>query len=247
MRAANDATDTLRFTITVVEPPRFDPEVIEQTYTISAPIRSLQLPTAGGGHGDLSYALTQELPPGLDFDTDTHTISGTPTRTTRAGTAFYTVTDENGASSSGSFRVTVAAALNFATTIADQIYTSGRPISMMLPEVMGGTGPLIYLLSGDAVPGWLHFDLASLTLSGTPLAAAAAIPLSWTVRDANDATDTLRFTITVVEPPRFDPEVIEQTLYHQRDYRAPATAAGRGWRAAASLRTARSPAARAWL
>ena len=78
--------------------------------------------------------------------------------------------DENTADSDAAmltFTITVLAdtAPSFAATVADQIYTEGELVDLMLPEASGGNGPLTYSLR-PAVPG-LTFDPATRTLSGT--------------------------------------------------------------------------------
>ena len=80
-------TATVRFAI-VVEPdsmPTFGDTVADQSYRVSTAIVALVLPAASAGDGELQYALTPTLPPGLVLDIATRTVSGTPTA--QAGSA----------------------------------------------------------------------------------------------------------------------------------------------------------------
>ena len=91
----------------------------------------------------------------------------------------------------------------FERPVPDQTYTVGEAISpLVLPEAMGGNGPLSYELR-PTVPG-LTFDPAARTLSGTPR-TAGTYQMTYTVSDADGNTaagdtDTLIFTVTVWPP-----------------------------------------------
>ena len=100
--------------------------------------------------------------------------------------------------------------------MADQTYTVGVAIRrLVLPEALGGNGPLTYDLR-PKVPG-LPFDPAARTLSGTP-STAATYPMTYRVSDADDNTsagdtDTRSFIITVRErdtAPTFAESVADQ-------------------------------------
>ncbi len=61
-------------------------------YTAGTAIDPLELPTASGGVGALTYSVSANLPAGLSFDPATRTISGTPTAADTAAVT-YTVAD----------------------------------------------------------------------------------------------------------------------------------------------------------
>ena len=73
---------------------------------------------------------------------------------------------------------------------------------MILPAATGGNGPLIYQLF-PAPPGGLAFNAVTRTLSGTPTTTQNATAYTYSVKDANDDTVTLAFTITVDGTPSF--------------------------------------------
>ena len=203
--------------------PAFERPVSDQTYTVGETIRPLVLPEAVGGNGPLTYELSPVVP-GLTFDPGARTLSGTPSA---AGTheMTYTVSDadDNTADSDAdtrSFTVTVVVedtAPRFAHSVADRTYTVGEAIGpLVLPEALGGNGPLTYELRPE-IPG-LTFDPAARTLSGTPV-TAGTYQMAYRVSDADGNTadsdaDTLTFTVEVLvgdTAPRFDGSVADQS------------------------------------
>ena len=234
--AASDA-ETLSFTVTVEEAPEPDTApsfgsqtVPVQSFTVGEAISALVLPAASGGNGSLSYSLTPSIP-GLTFDQNSRTLSGSPTT---AGT--YNMTyrvqdgDANTAASDAetlSFTVTVEEAPEPDTapsfgsqTVPDQSFTVGEAITpLVLPAASGGNGSLSYSLT-PSIPG-LTFDQNSRTLSGSPT-TAGTYNMTYRVQDgdantaASDA-ETLSFTVTVEEAPEPDtaPSFGSQTVPDQ--------------------------------
>ena len=87
--------------------------VPNQTYTLSVRISPLRLPAATGGNGQLIYSVSDDLPPGLEFNDNTQTdntriINLTPT-TAGTYTVVYTVEDGDGDTRSLTFTITVVA------------------------------------------------------------------------------------------------------------------------------------------
>ena len=115
-------------------------------------------------------------------------ISGTIARTSK-GTA------------SGGDGTGTDAQPNFATESnpGDQSYFVGMAIdALTLPEASGGDGPLTYSLS-PSVPG-LNFNATATVrrLTGTPT-SAGTYDMTYRVRDTDGDTDSLTFTVTVVD------------------------------------------------
>ena len=203
--------------------PAFTRPAPDQAYTVGEAISPLLLPEAVGGNGALSYELRPAVP-GLTFDPAARTLRGTPgTAGTYAMTYRVSDADDNTAASDAdtlSFTITVReadTAPRFAERVTHQTYTVGEAITpLVLPEALGGNGPLSYELR-PAVPG-LTFDPAARTLRGTP-GTAGTYAMTYRVSDADDNTSasdagTLSFTITVREgdtAPRFAERVAHQT------------------------------------
>jgi len=203
-----DDVDLLTFSITVnaemITSFGFaaDAEVADQTYTAGTAIDSLVLPAASGGTGTLTYRVLG-LPAGLEFDSATRTLSGTPSAATDGAVEVsYIVTDEDESVALLNFNITVTTEMStsfgFANAeVADQMYTAGSAITpLVLPTASGGTGTLTYRLVG--LPAGLSFDSATRTLSGTPSAATdGAVEVSYIVTDEGGSIAFLTFNITV--------------------------------------------------
>ena len=186
---ANGASTTATFTVIVSDSLALTASG-NQNYTLGTAITALELPVAAGGTAPLTYTLTSV--PGLEFDAATRTLSGTP-NTAGTTTLTYRVTDDNGASTSVDFMVIVNASLALDTP-ANQNYTRGTAITdLELPVAAGGTAPLTYTLT--SVPG-LSFNANTRILSGTP-STAATTTLTYEVSDANNASTTATFMVTV--------------------------------------------------
>ena len=191
--------------------------IANQTYTVSTVIPDLNLPEATSGIGPYTYTL-DPVPAGLEFDTDTRTLSGTPSAIQVATQHTYTVTDSTTDTSleatlTFTITVNVAGTPTFMGTIEDQTYTKDTAIdALALPEATGGMGPYTYTL--DPVPAGLSFDAASRTLSGTPTEATIATH-TYTVTDSASSalTASLTFTITVSEALTFMTMTVEAQTY----------------------------------
>ena len=112
--------------------------VPDQTYTINMPIMPFELPSATGGNGDLTYAISP--PPGLEFNPATRVLSGTPATLDTAGTVFtYSVTD-----SDDNRAGTDAATLSFSITVTE----GGHPYDFTQNgSVTQSDGLVFYLLA----------------------------------------------------------------------------------------------------
>ena len=203
-------TATLTFDIEVAADltPAFaqSTAIVNQSWTASTAISTLQLPAATGGNAPLRYSLTPTLPTGLTFNPTARTITGTPTATLGSTTFTYTATDANGDTATLTFDIEVAADLTPAfaqgTAIDDQSWTAGTAIgTLQLPAATGGNAPLTYSLS-PTLPTGVTFDAAARTVTGTPTAVFSKTSFTYTVTDGDDDTATLTFDIEVAAEPR---------------------------------------------
>ncbi|MCY4373994.1 MAG: fibronectin type III domain-containing protein [Spirochaetaceae bacterium] len=182
------------------------------------------LPTATGGdlgHGDTSvfgYAYSATgLPPGLEVDGDTGTLSGTPTTD-----GFYTVTyraedaDANLDDADAAiqkFKILISSTAgstrpSFASTRNILLVESGEAVSQVLSEATGGDHPGSgYAYSVSGLPPGLSFDPFTRTISGTQSQTG-----SWSVTykahdadssttDADAAIDTFTIWVSQTETP----------------------------------------------
>ena len=207
--------------------PTFEESSIsDKTYVQNLAIDSETLPEATGGDGELTYAVSPELPAGLAFDPATRQLSGTPAAPQPATLYTYAATDSDTAnpdSASLTFTITVQEDLvpTFEqASIPDKTYVQNLAIdSETLPEASGGDGALTYAVSPE-LPAGLAFDPATRLLSGTPAAPQPATLYTYTVTDSDTAdpdSASLAFTITVQEDlvPIFEQASIPDKNYVQ--------------------------------
>jgi sugar lactone lactonase YvrE len=151
--------------------------------------------TGSGGTGTLTYSVSPALAAGLSFSA-AGTVSGTPTAASATTTYTVTVTDTNSATSTATFSLTVGAPITATTVSSSTVLTGGQAATAFTPvTASGGTGTLTYSVA-PALPAGLGFSAAG-AVSGTPTAALAATNYAVTVTDANGATGTANFSLTV--------------------------------------------------
>ena len=200
--------------------PSFDgATVANQMYEAGVAIEALELPAATGGSGDLTYDL-RPVPPGLEFDPGSRTLSGTPSDVVIFPEKVfflmtYEVTDADGATAILAFNISVEeedVAPSFdGVPVADQMFSAGVAIEALeLPAASSGNGDLTYDLR--PVPPGLAFDPGSRTLSGTPSDVAISL-MTYEVTDADGDTATLTFEIEVDTMPSFEGETVADESY----------------------------------
>jgi len=190
------------FTIEVNAPQElvFENAVNDQMYPVNRAVVDLNLPVAMGGLPPYNFTLTPDLPSGLTFDSQTRTLSGTPSKVTESQIYTYTVEDRKGTTSQLDFSVEVYT-ITFTETVANQSYLRGQAIDpLTLPEVTGGVLPIKYTLTLLDLPYDLRFDLATRTISGIPLEVSPPISLTYKAKDHNGVEDSLVFRIEIISP-----------------------------------------------
>ena len=120
-------TVTLTFDMVVTEPLpiAIDGTIGIQNLTVGTEI-DIQLPTASGGMGALTYELTPDLPDDVTFDEDTQRLSGTPRVSVRGVEYRYRVEDTAG----------TTITLYFRLYVRPTAYTAGNQelVSMLPPN-----------------------------------------------------------------------------------------------------------------
>ena len=136
------------------------------------------------------------LPPGITFDANTRTLSGTPT-TAGSYEITYTATDVDGDEASQTFSFVIAADVSpVAPSINDITIVHAKRLLEVLPPGTGGNGTLTYSLSGT-LPDGPSFDPSTRTLQGIPT-TVGTFPLTYTVEDEDGDTDATTFNLIIV-------------------------------------------------
>ena len=179
-----------------------DAALADRTWTQRQAITAFTLPAATGGDGDLTYALTPDLPAGVVRDAATREVSGTPTAALAATTYTWAATDADGDTVELTFTAAVDGIPTFGdAAIADVTWTKGKAIdAFTLPEAAGGDGRLTYTLAPDPPAGVVR-DTTTREVSGTPTGGLARSGFRWRVRDEDGDEAVLAFHVTIVIPP----------------------------------------------
>ncbi len=167
----------------------------------------------------MTYVATQSngqaLPPWLNFNPTTRTLSGTVPTGMESLILTVSATDISGLSTTETFSATVPAAAPTVTDqTASQTWTQGQTITLALPANTF-TDPqseaLTYTAAqsnGQALPSWLSFNAATETFSGTVPAGMANLTLKATATDTSNLSASETFGATV---PAAAPTVTDQT------------------------------------
>ena len=195
------------------KPPVVATQTAGQTWVAGKPIAlTLAARTFADPQNEaLTYKATlsngQALPGWLTFNAATETFSGTAPATAQTAGIVVTATDTGGLSASETFSATVLGAPVAAAATPTQTWTEGKAISLVLPANLF-TDPqgekLIYkatLSNGQALPGWLTFNAATETFSGTAPATAQTLNITVTATDTSGLSASESFTAGVQPAP----------------------------------------------
>jgi hypothetical protein len=149
--------------------------------------------TAGGGTGNLTWSATS-LPNGLNINSSTGAITGTPTS---AGTATVAITVKDSSTpqqtATASLSLTIAPQLTITTTTLPN-GAPGSAYSATLAAA-GGTGNLSWSATG--LPNGLSINASTSLISGTPSAAGTA-SVAITVKDSGNPQQTATVNLSLV-------------------------------------------------
>ena len=153
--------------------------------------------TGSGGIAPLTYSVSPTLPTGLSMSSGAGTVTGTPTVISAANTYTVTVIDASSATATATFSLTVNSAVTATQAIASEVLTFNQPSVPFTPVTgAGGTGTLSYSIA-PALRAGLSFSTATGAITGKPTAVSPAANYTVTVTDANGATATAGFSLTV--------------------------------------------------
>jgi uncharacterized repeat protein (TIGR01451 family) len=114
-----------------------------------------------------------------------------------ATTYTVTVTDANSVTATATFSLTVNGAVTATQAVASTMLTRNHAATSFTPVTgSGGTGPRAYSVS-PSLPMGLNMASGTGAITGTPGVASSATTYTVTVTDANNATATATFSLTV--------------------------------------------------
>ena len=154
---------------------------------------------ASGGSGPYTWSSTNNLPPGLTLNATTGVISGNPTTAGTYPSIVVTVTDSTSATANKTLSITVNAAMQI-TTLSLASGAVGSPYSQTV-SATGGTSA--YSWSAPALAAYglsISGTTTTATISGTPTASASGASVTVTITDANGATASQSYSLTIIGP-----------------------------------------------
>ena len=217
---SNGASASQTFTVTVANTnraPVLASPIADALATEDAPL-TLSLPAGTFSDADASDTLLYSaslidgaaLPTWLSFDARTQTFSGTPLQPdVGALEVRITATDHGGLSAQGMFElhvVNVNDAPVLIHALADTSALEDVPFSLSVPNDAfsdeDASDALLYeakLASGSPLPGWLSFDNASRTFSGTPVNQdVGSVMVQVSATDLAGASASTTFVLTTL-------------------------------------------------
>ena len=194
---ANMSTATADFSLTVNQSVQATQAIATKTLTKNAAATSFTPVTGSRGTSPLAYTVSPGLPAGLSMASSTGAITGTPTGTSAATTYTVTATDANGSVGTATFSLTVNDAPTATVAVSWKTLTKNIAATSFTPVTgAGGTSPLTYSVS-PTLPSGLSMGSSTGAITGTPTGTSAATTYTVTVTDANGATGTATFSLTV--------------------------------------------------
>ena len=172
--------------------------------TKDSAITATSVSSAVGFSGSVTYAVTSgTLPAGLDFNTSTGAISGTPTVAATTTSVTITATGSISGSASATISITIAdpAAASISPSTQTLNATQGVAITQTSAFTPSNFTPTRYEISSGSLAG-LTFDTTSGRIRGTPTATLSATTFTITATDgSNSATATIAITVNAAVAP----------------------------------------------
>jgi CSLREA domain-containing protein len=194
---ANNATATATFSLTVNASVTATQAVPTITLTVNHVATAVTPVTGAGGTPPLAYSVLPVLPAGLTMSATTGAITGTPTAVSGATTYTVTVTDANGATATATFSLTVNGAVTATQSVPTTVLTQNHAATAFTPVTGGGGTPALAYSVLPVLPAGLTMSTTTGAITGTPTAVSGATTYTVTVTDANGATATATFSLTV--------------------------------------------------
>jgi hypothetical protein len=155
-------------------------------------------PTVSGGSAPYTWSVSGgSLPPGLNLNTSSGAIGGTPSRDGSFNFSLR-VTDSAGALGQGSFSIGITPPVSITTTSLPNGTVGSAYSATVAPT--GGTPPYKFSISAGALPTGLSLGDADGRITGTP-SEARSFPFTVRVDDSVGGNATKDLSITVAPPP----------------------------------------------
>ncbi|WP_414157974.1 putative Ig domain-containing protein [Pseudomonas sp. BNK-45] len=189
---ANSATGSQAFSITIgVQAPVAN--AVSATVAANSSANPITLNITGGAASSVAVATAASHGTATASGTS---ITYTPTAGYSGSDSFtYTATNAGGTSSPATVTLTVSAPSLVLTPASLGAGTAGSAYSATL-SATGGTAPYTYAITSGSLPAGLSLNTASGLISGTPTTSGSS-NLSITVTDANGATGSQTYTLTI--------------------------------------------------
>ncbi|MBF0561142.1 MAG: putative Ig domain-containing protein [Alphaproteobacteria bacterium] len=210
-----------------IAPPTVTAQTANQTWTQGQTVRfALAANTFTDPQGQaLSYTAAQSsgaaLPGWLSFNTATETFTGTVPAGAASLSLKVTATDTSGLAASEAFNVTVPLVAPTVTAqTANQTWTQGQTVKFALAantftDPQGQALTYTATLSGGAaLPGWLSFNAATETFTGTVPTGAAGLTVQVTAKDFSGLTVSETFAVktpAALAAPKISAQTASQT------------------------------------
>lgn len=205
---------TATFSLASVLPPAPDISISPSTLTFEKDYTNVNLNGINSGGPASSWAITPSLPAGLNFNTITGVLSGTPTTLLSATT--FTVSATNlGGTDTATLNITITGTLPPDISYSTSSVTEdvGRAITSLTPTNVGG-GITSWSVS-PSLPSGLSFNTGSGVISGTPAGTLSSTSYVVTAsgRGGSDtATVTLVFNALALPDITISPTTINGTV-----------------------------------
>ncbi|WP_199121341.1 putative Ig domain-containing protein, partial [Pedobacter sp. ASV28] len=160
--------------------------------TVGAVYTIETFPAATGGVGPYTYVATN-VPTGLTVDNSTRQLTGTPSQAGNYSITL-TVTDAEGRSISNHYALKIIGALSLATAALPDGTVGQTYPTQVLPAVVGGTAPYLYVASN--LPVGLNFNASTREVTGIPT-LGGQYTFFVKVTDANSNTVNTNYTINI--------------------------------------------------
>jgi len=200
---ATNVTGSSPTTITIsvinATPPAPIPLYTPNTYTFYLNTGITPITPTNSGGTAVTWSINTPLPTGLNFNTSTGVISGTPTALSSPVTYTVTATNTGGSNSTPITIGVQAQAPNISYSPASRNFPANVAISAWSPTNTGGTATSWGISPG--LPTGLNFDTSTGIITGTPTVAQVSTPYVVTATNATGSSNfTIHITITVAIP-----------------------------------------------